>query len=180
MPKLEVFYDSQHGQTAAIAEQICDIAQLGGLLATHVCLRSKGIPLDLESQDIVVVGAPIHLGSHGHLVERFVKTHLRELEKKPSFFYSVSLSAAGDTEKNQEDAHRCVREFLEKTGWNPVETVTFAGALTYKKYNPLIRWLMKRIAKKEGGDTDTSRNFEYTDWDAVDAFAQRCVDSLRK
>ena len=119
MPTLEVFYDSQHGQTAAIAEQICDIAQLSDFNATHVCLRSRGIPMDLNSQDIVIVGAPIHRGSHGILAERFVKTHLEELATKPSFFYSVSLSAAGDFESNQADARRCVRNFLEQTGWNP-------------------------------------------------------------
>jgi len=37
---------------------------------------------------------------------------------------------------------------------------------------------MKRIARKSGGDTDTSRDYEYTDWAAVDDFAQRFVTDL--
>ena len=33
---------------------------------------------------------------------------------------------------------------------------------------------MKMIVKRGGtGDTDTSRNYVYTDWDAVDDFAKR-------
>jgi menaquinone-dependent protoporphyrinogen oxidase len=30
---------------------------------------------------------------------------------------------------------------------------------------------MRRIARKEGGGTDVSRDFEYTDWPAVRQFA---------
>jgi menaquinone-dependent protoporphyrinogen IX oxidase len=33
---------------------------------------------------------------------------------------------------------------------------------------------MKRIAKKAGAETDTSRDYEYTDWSALD----RCVDEI--
>jgi menaquinone-dependent protoporphyrinogen oxidase len=39
------------------------------------------------------------------------------------------------------------------------------------------RLLMRMIVGHAGGDTDTTRDYEYTDWDAVerftDAFAQR-------
>ena len=39
---------------------------------------------------------------------------------------------------------------------------TFAGALRYRDYGLLKRLMMKWIARQEGGDTDTSRNYEYT------------------
>jgi menaquinone-dependent protoporphyrinogen oxidase len=35
---------------------------------------------------------------------------------------------------------------------------------------------MKRIARASGGSTDTSRDHEYTDWEALD----RLVDELLK
>ena len=47
-----------------------------------------------------------------------------------------------------------------------------AGALEYSKYNPLKRWIMKRIAAKAGGGTDTSRDYDYTDWDDLQQFAE--------
>jgi menaquinone-dependent protoporphyrinogen oxidase len=34
---------------------------------------------------------------------------------------------------------------------------------------------MKRIARGATGDTDTSRDYEYTDWDAVETFARDFV-----
>ncbi|HEY1905234.1 MAG TPA: hypothetical protein VGG91_04290 [Myxococcaceae bacterium] len=37
---------------------------------------------------------------------------------------------------------------------------------------------MRRIASREGGDTDTSRDYEYTDWAAVDRCAVEFVDGV--
>lgn len=45
------------------------------------------------------------------------------------------------------------------------------GALLYRDDNFLVRWLMKRIVGAAGGDTDTSRNCDYTDWNDVQEFA---------
>ena len=33
------------------------------------------------------------------------------------------------------------------------------------------RRIMRSIVRKEGGDTDLTRDYEYTDWAAVDQFA---------
>jgi len=48
-----------------------------------------------------------------------------------------------------------------------------AGAILYTRYNWFICWAMKRIARKEGGSTDTTRDHDYTDWAQVTAYAQR-------
>ena len=48
-----------------------------------------------------------------------------------------------------------------------------AGALPYTRYNWLIRRVMKRIAAKAGGDIDTTRNYEYTDWQDLRTFAEQ-------
>jgi len=34
------------------------------------------------------------------------------------------------------------------------------------------------IVKRGGGDTDTSRNYVYTDWDAIDQFANESAVQL--
>ena len=54
---------------------------------------------------------------------------------------------------------------------SPAITKRVAGALPYTKYNLFMRWIMKRIVKKQGGDTDTSRDYDYTDWDDLRQFA---------
>ena len=45
-----------------------------------------------------------------------------------------------------------------------------AGALAYSQYNFLVKLVMKGIARRAGAPTDTSRDYEFTDWPAVDAF----------
>jgi len=48
--------------------------------------------------------------------------------------------------------------------------------LTYCKYNFFIKLMMKTIARKAGGPTDTSRDYEFTDWATVDRFVLDRVD----
>jgi menaquinone-dependent protoporphyrinogen oxidase len=38
---------------------------------------------------------------------------------------------------------------------------------------------MKRIATMAGRDTDTSRDYEYTDWDEVARFAEEFADQVQ-
>ena len=79
----------------------------------------------------------------------------------PTAFFSVSLTAAA---KDVSPAQTCADHFLAQTGWRPGMVRLVAGALAYTRYNWLVRWMMRRIARKNGGDTDTSRDYVYTDW----------------
>ena len=58
-------------------------------------------------------------------------------------------------------------------GFRAPHVLPVAGALTYPKYNPFVRFLMKRIARAEGGSTDTTRDHEFTDFAAVERFVER-------
>ena len=60
--------------------------------------------------------------------------------------------------------------FLRETGWHPTVIRAVAGALLYTKYSFLLRFVMKRIARKAGAGTDTSKDYEYTDWEGLDHF----------
>jgi len=49
----------------------------------------------------------------------------------------------------------------------------FAGALRYTQYGFVKRHLIKKISKdKASADLDTSRDYEYTDWNDVRHFAE--------
>jgi menaquinone-dependent protoporphyrinogen oxidase len=54
-----------------------------------------------------------------------------------------------------------------------------AGALTYSKYNFFIKLIMKTMARRAGGPTDTSRDYEFTDWAALDRFVLERVGTAR-
>jgi menaquinone-dependent protoporphyrinogen oxidase len=102
-----------------------------------------------------------------------VRTHAQALSGKPTAFVSVCLGVLQHDADVQREIHTIANRFLLATGWRPAITEIVAGALMYRKYNWLKRWVMKRIVAKAGGDTDTTRNYEYTDWNALRAFANR-------
>jgi menaquinone-dependent protoporphyrinogen oxidase len=62
-----------------------------------------------------------------------------------------------------------------RIGWHPSKVRAAAGALSYTKYNFLVRFVMKRIAKAQGASTDTSRDHELTDWEALDRIVDEVV-----
>jgi menaquinone-dependent protoporphyrinogen oxidase len=105
----------------------------------------------------------------------------------PNAFISVTLSEAGverieaTTEERARfiaDVQKVLEAFFEQTGWRPQRVKPVAGALLYTKYNFLIRFIVKQIARKAGGDTDTSRDYEYTDWPALDRFADEITREM--
>ena len=84
----------------------------------------------------------------------------------------VSVSGASITPAGQHQAEDYVAHFQDQTRWTPDQCELVAGAVRYTKYNWLLRFVMRRISKSKGLETDTSRDYEYTNWDAVDRFAR--------
>ena len=71
-----------------------------------------------------------------------------------------------------------MERFYETTGWHPDRAQPVAGALMYREYGLIVRWMMRRIARSTSGDTDTSRNHVYTDWDALDHFVEDFIQTV--
>jgi menaquinone-dependent protoporphyrinogen oxidase len=88
----------------------------------------------------------------------------------PSAFFSVSLTAAEGTDEARATTARLIDEFADATGWQPRLARSFAGALQYREYRLFTRFTMKLMMGRGGHPTDTSRDYDYTDWDAVAAF----------
>jgi menaquinone-dependent protoporphyrinogen oxidase len=176
MTRIALLYDTTEGQTAKIAERIAETLSRAGVEVTLASVREVVNTFRVEAYDAVILGASVHVGKHAPLVSMFVEQHREALAIRVSAFFSVSLSAAGKSQRQQADARRCLETFLKQTAWQPQQTATFAGALRYRDYGFFKRWMMKKIASREGGDTDTSKNHEYTDWKQVETST---VDFLR-
>jgi menaquinone-dependent protoporphyrinogen oxidase len=167
-----VFYATSEGQTRLIAERLAAVLHEHGFESRAIDLAGPDAThVDWTRVRGTIVGASLHVGRHQKAADRFVRAHVADLNYAPSAFFSVSLSAASKNAAEVAEAERIAREFTETRGWKPAIVASLAGRLAYSKYNFLIRFVMKRIAKKEGGPTDTSRDHELTDWDAVDKLA---------
>jgi menaquinone-dependent protoporphyrinogen oxidase len=97
----------------------------------------------------------------------------------PSAFFSVSLTAADDSDEARATVRELIDDVLDATGWTPREAVAFAGALQFKEYNLPTRVLMRLIAHKHDPRVDVHQDTDYTDWAAVDRFAEAFAASLR-
>jgi menaquinone-dependent protoporphyrinogen oxidase len=168
--RILIVYGTRYGQTARIAEHIR--RRLVGRGFDVTLARGDGLPVGFtpEGYDGVVIGASLISHRHQQYVEQFVRRHRATLNSTPSAFFSVSGSAASPFDQERAEARRLLDAFLAATQWTPTMTATIGGAIAYTRYHPLLRWWMKRVSKREGGPTDTSRDHELTDWTAVDAF----------
>lgn len=171
-PKLLMVYGTSYGQTAKIADKLREELERAGVDVS--LFKGDEFPRDVDPEtfDAIVVGASVVLGGYQRYVRKWVGTHVELLNRLPSAFFSVCGAAGSENPEEREAGRKIMEKYLTEVGWQPNERAVFAGSIAYTKYNPLVRWVMKRISAKEGGSTDTSRDHEYTDWAQVDAFAE--------
>jgi menaquinone-dependent protoporphyrinogen oxidase len=169
MLSILVVYGTTHGHTAKIAAAVAKTIEASGA-SCDVMAAADGThnPGDYDG---VVVAASVHAGKYQKAVIAWVRAHRAVLDANPTAFISVCLGVLQKQQSVERDLNNILERFSTETGWRPEVTATVAGALPYTKYNWFIRWVMKRIAAKAGGDTDTSRDYEYTDWAALSRFS---------
>ncbi len=177
MAKVHIAYGTTEGQTAKVAQLVGDMGRQFGH-EVSVQLAQEAADADLDAFDAAIVGGSLHEGRYQRGVRSFIDRHKAFLATRPSAFFSVSLAAASSDPREREEARRIAQEFVNRAGWAPKQIESFAGALRYTQYSWLKRSLMKHIAAKEGGHVDTSRDFEYTDWEGVRRFAERFFGAL--
>ena len=165
-----VIYATKHGHTGRIATRLADHLRARDLEVDLIRVEEAG-DIDPRDYELVVIGASIHVGHHQRAVVDWVKRHVATLRVTPSAFFSVSLTAAEDSDEAREVTAKLVNDFEEETGWKPQAAVTMAGALQYREYDFFTRLVIRMIARHHGQSTDTSQDVEYTDWEAVEQFA---------
>lgn len=181
MKRACILYATREGQTKKIAQYVASSLSQAGFDSVDIrnAQDSDG-DICVNDYSAMIIAASVHAGQHETEIVDFVKAHRYELNQIPTAFISVSLSEAGAERVNATaeqhamfaaDVKRVLDNFFEQTGWAPNAMMPVAGALAYSKYNWFIRFVMKRIARKTGGDTDTSRDYEYTDWLSLERFA---------
>lgn len=170
MSRVLVLFATVDGQTARIAERIAAGLRQAGHTADTLAADSPDVPAAIAAHDAVVVGGCIRRGRHLPYLEEVVRRNLAAIATRPGGFFSVCLSAGGPGARPLAAA-QYIDEFLRRTGWRPRTVASFAGALLYTRYSLFIRLMIRFIMGWTGGDTDTSRDYEYTDWQAVDRFA---------
>jgi menaquinone-dependent protoporphyrinogen oxidase len=177
MKTILVLYATREGHTRRIAEYVAANLRDKGFSAHLVDARLIPVDFSIATNSAAILAASVHAGKHEPEAVGVIRRYRTELEQMPAMFLSVSLSQAGaqaaaatSEQRNQAaaDVKAMISLFLNQTGWHPTRILAVAGALMYSKYNFLIRFIMKRTARRAGASTDTSRDHEFTDWAALD------------
>ncbi|WP_087023703.1 menaquinone-dependent protoporphyrinogen IX dehydrogenase [Thaumasiovibrio subtropicus] len=173
MQKILLAYSSRDGQTQKILTQLekqwaqeanCDWYDLHG-----------DSEVNWAQYDRVIVAASIRYGRFHQCVYQFVSQYQLELGQMPAAFLCVNLTARKPGKDLPENSVY-IKKFLKQSPWQPKQIAIFAGALRYPKYRWFDRVMIQLIMKMTGGETDTRKEVEYTDWQKVGAFGETFIE----
>jgi menaquinone-dependent protoporphyrinogen oxidase len=177
--KLLLVYATTEGQTQQVARFVAEhLAQQGHETMLVNAIDATAGP-DPSAFDAVIIAASLHTGHYQACIIHFVRQHLAQIQSRPNAFLSVSLAAASHDQDDVEGLSQCVANFAQQTSWTPACIHHVAGAFRYTSYDFLKRWAMKYIAYRKGAPTDTSRDYELTDWVDLARFAEDFVNTAR-
>jgi menaquinone-dependent protoporphyrinogen oxidase len=181
MAKILVFYGTTEGQTAKISGVLADVLRSRGHKVDLADARSDGA-LDPTTYDAVLVGASVHASGYQGALKRWVHSHAKNLSDKPSGFFSVCLGILEqDHPETQGAVRKIATDFFAESHWRPDHWTIFAGAVAYTRYGWLKKQVMKYMVRKGGGsEFDTTRDYEYTNWDDVRRFGASFAAALEE
>lgn len=172
MARYLVIYSTTEGQTAKIAAEIRnELLRYADHTVDLFDIRELPDHFSLRNYWGVIAGASVHAMNFSPAFRDWVTRNASALNRTESAFFSVCLGILDRVNPQTRVLEETlVRDFLAESGWCPQHRAIFAGALPYSKFGFLKRHMMKAIVHRAGGDTDTSRDYEYTDWAAVRTF----------
>jgi menaquinone-dependent protoporphyrinogen oxidase len=180
-----VFYATREGQAERVAYRVAHDLRGRHIQIDIINVKDVRGFIDWHSYDLAFVIASVHIGHHEKEMIAFVKRSAEHLTRLHAPFLSLTLSQAGaelpaNTLVQRQTAHadalKMISDFMHETGWTPSRTLPVAGALRYSHYNFLVKFVMKLIAHKAGFDGPATRDYEFTNWPAVDRFVAENVE----
>jgi menaquinone-dependent protoporphyrinogen oxidase len=160
-----VAFATSEGQTQKIAEAVTRrVRELGHDVELFNTGHSPA-GVQVNDFDKIVVAASVHQQQHQESIEDFVVANLAELQKRPTLFLSISLSAA--FAEGMTEAQGYVQTFLDGTGWRPARSLLVAGALRQDEYDYFKAQIIEHVVLKDRKVDDPSKDHEFTDWAAL-------------
>lgn len=165
MQKSIIIYSSVDGHTKEICEKIA-----GHMIGDSDIFSVDDNP-EIQNYEKIIIGASIRYGKYRTKLFDFIESNIEIINGKENAFFSVNV-VARKAEKNTPNTNPYVQKFLNSTTWIPNKVEVFAGKIDYPKYKFLDKYAIKFIMLITKGPTDTSKRYEFTDWDKVKNFAK--------
>jgi menaquinone-dependent protoporphyrinogen oxidase len=178
MASILAVYGTNYGQTKKIVQR------LGKVLASYghqvTAWQGDQLPADysVAEFDAFLIAGSVRYGRHQSYLRDFVRRHGPRLNSKPAAFISVCGALAGNWAEGPAEARKNLESFIETTGWAPSFSTSVPGAIAYTSYGFFTRLMMRVISARTGRPTDTSRDWEFTDWDQIDKLGMELAERL--
>ncbi|KAB2824934.1 menaquinone-dependent protoporphyrinogen IX dehydrogenase [Aliivibrio finisterrensis] len=170
MERILLLHSSREGQTIKILDYIA--TKMGSDVQCELVDLHQPLTVSFADYDRVVIGASIRYGHLNKKLYQFIAKHQIALEKTKAAFFIVNLTARKEG-KDTPETSVYFKKFLLKSPWVPALQDTFAGALFYPRYNFFDRIMIQLIMRMTGGETDPTKEVEYTNWQRVDQFVDK-------
>jgi menaquinone-dependent protoporphyrinogen oxidase len=170
MTRILLVHSTTDGHTIKISDVIInELTQAGHNVSQ--CSVTEVSADQLDNADTIILGASIRYGKHQKSVYDFVTNNKSLLKTKKTAFFTVNVVARKEN-KNTPETNPYINKFLDEVEWQPDVKGVFAGKLNYPIYGPLDRFMIRLIMYITKGPTDTSKVYEFTNWESVKQFAR--------
>ncbi|WP_369985965.1 menaquinone-dependent protoporphyrinogen IX dehydrogenase [Thalassolituus sp.] len=170
MTRILLVHSTTDGHTIKISDVIInELTQAGHDVSQ--CSVTEVSADQLDNADTIILGASIRYGKHQKSVYDFVTNNKSLLKTKKTAFFTVNVVARKEN-KNTPETNPYINKFLDEVEWQPDIKGVFAGKLNYPIYGPLDRFMIRLIMYITKGPTDTSKVYEFTNWESVKQFAR--------
>ena len=175
--RILIVFATTEGHTAKLARFVA-ARLVGAGHHVHVCDVGQLDPPGPAGFEAVLLAGSVHVGRYQPRLISFARVHHAALNAMPTAFLSVSLSAAGDNPGDWAGLRDCVRRLEQETAWSPGAVHHAAGAMPFSAYGLLTRLAMRWIASRRGMKVMMSRDYNFTNYDALGAFADEFAGTL--
>ncbi len=175
-----IVYFSRGGHTSRVARRIMTTLQQAGQrcdMMDVVEAHHEGI--DWDQYDTVIIGCPVLYGDFDKRIKAFIHQHQVQLEARNNGFFCLSVVARNPAKATVE-GNRYMQKFLTEQTWRPTHLKVFAGKVDYPSWGFFDSMSIKLIMWMTKGPTASDTVIDYTDWDAVEAFALQLLPSPQR
>jgi menaquinone-dependent protoporphyrinogen oxidase len=168
MNKILIVYGTRYGSTAEVVQDMSNTAGKLGVQVDVVNLE-KGTPFpNPEGYDLVIIGSGIRMGQWTKGPLKFIEKKLDSLVKTKVALFVVS-GYAGNPDKVAEAQAEYLDSMPEKyPGLSPISTALIGGVFEFKKYNLVVRALVKNIVENQlPPGEELPEKLDFRNWDMI-------------
>jgi menaquinone-dependent protoporphyrinogen oxidase len=174
--KTLICYGTRYGTTSGIVEEMAKTARDAGAEVDVIELKKNLPEVNPGDYDLVIVGSGIQAGQWKKEPLKFIESNLSGLTQTRLALFVVCGDAG-----NPELCDTAQADYLDKVAamfpsLTPVSTGLFGGMFDFKRYNFVVRALVKRIVKSRSPPgEEVPETMDFRDWDKIQQWIRELV-----